>query len=359
MVRLSGSERQLQVVEATLTLLADTPLATLSTRQIAAQVGISQPALFRHFDSREAILVATVQHTRRQLQQPIGAVLATAGTAEQTIVALSEALLGQLQRTPGFCRLLFAGTQPGCGALQAALAGLADQQRGLVAELVRAGQTSGELRSTLDPQDVATAFVGIIQGLVLRALVAGEPPPAPLRARALVGLLFEGLRDTLPSPQRESKSARPWSAPRLSALDVRPQLAQGEEPFADIQARLAALSPGDVLLLEATFRPRPLLSLLARQGHGVHGLQLDKAHHVVLVRLGGPLDLLEVSDLPAPEPLEATLRAAAALQPGASLVARTPRVARFLAERLPDLGVDGALVELADGSGLALIWRAP
>lgn len=140
---------------------------------------------------------------------------------------------------------------------------------------------------------------------------------------------------------------------------MRPQLAQGEEPFADIQARLAALSPGDVLLLEATFRPRPLLSLLARQGHGVHGLQLDKAHHVVLVRLGGPLDLLEVSDLPAPEPLEATLRAAAALQPGASLVARTPRVARFLAERLPDLGVDGALVELADGSGLALIWRAP
>ena len=39
------------MVEAALRLLGEVPLEGLTTRLVAAEVGVSQPALFRHFRS--------------------------------------------------------------------------------------------------------------------------------------------------------------------------------------------------------------------------------------------------------------------------------------------------------------------
>jgi AcrR family transcriptional regulator len=56
--RLPGTERKAQIVEATLRLVAEHGLAGASMSRIADAVGISNAALYRHFDSREGILIA-------------------------------------------------------------------------------------------------------------------------------------------------------------------------------------------------------------------------------------------------------------------------------------------------------------
>ncbi|MFH0917055.1 MAG: TetR/AcrR family transcriptional regulator [bacterium] len=56
--RLPGAERKAQIVEATLRLVATYGLVGASMSRIADEVGISNAALYRHFDSREDILIA-------------------------------------------------------------------------------------------------------------------------------------------------------------------------------------------------------------------------------------------------------------------------------------------------------------
>ena len=56
--RLPGPERKTQIIEATLRLVAKYGLVGASMSRIADEVGISNAALYRHFDSREAILIA-------------------------------------------------------------------------------------------------------------------------------------------------------------------------------------------------------------------------------------------------------------------------------------------------------------
>jgi TetR/AcrR family transcriptional regulator, fatty acid metabolism regulator protein len=56
--RRSGSERRAQIVRETLQLVAEHGLAGASMSRIAEAVGISNAALYRHFDSREDILIA-------------------------------------------------------------------------------------------------------------------------------------------------------------------------------------------------------------------------------------------------------------------------------------------------------------
>jgi len=56
--RQPGAARKQQIVEATLRLIAEYGLAGASMSRIAEAVGISNAALYRHFDSREDILIA-------------------------------------------------------------------------------------------------------------------------------------------------------------------------------------------------------------------------------------------------------------------------------------------------------------
>jgi AcrR family transcriptional regulator len=56
--RRPGAERRAQIVEETLRLVAKHGLAGTSMSRIADAVGISNAALYRHFDSREDILIA-------------------------------------------------------------------------------------------------------------------------------------------------------------------------------------------------------------------------------------------------------------------------------------------------------------
>ncbi len=52
----------------------------------------------------------------------------------------------------------------------------------------------------------------------------------------------------------------------MAILDVRPILAAGDDPFAEILAAVAALGPGEVLELIAPLDPVPLYAVLAARG---------------------------------------------------------------------------------------------
>jgi AcrR family transcriptional regulator len=56
--RLPGALRKAQIVEATLRLIAEHGLAGASMSRIAEEVGISNAALYRHFESRDDIVIA-------------------------------------------------------------------------------------------------------------------------------------------------------------------------------------------------------------------------------------------------------------------------------------------------------------
>lgn len=56
--RMPGTQRKAQIIKETLRLVAEHGLAGASMSRIAEAVGISNAALYRHFDSREDILIA-------------------------------------------------------------------------------------------------------------------------------------------------------------------------------------------------------------------------------------------------------------------------------------------------------------
>lgn len=56
------------------------------------------------------------------------------------------------------------------------------------------------------------------------------------------------------------------AAVKFKALDVRPLIARGEEPFALIRPAVDKLVPGQGLTVVAPFVPAPLIELLKAEG---------------------------------------------------------------------------------------------
>lgn len=336
--------RRDQIVAAVLDLLATTPLERVTTRAIAEAVGVSQPALFRHFASREALLLAVVEAARGELEKAIAPLVARRSAPLDTCLALAEHLAGYVEQNPGLPRLLFADMALEAPALRVAVAHLVSMQRTLVGELVAMAIREGSARVEVDPQAAATLFVGMMQGLVLQ----GDVQSLRARLRPVAALW----RYAIASEQRAPVPAEPPRRAAAVHLDVRPSLARGQDPLAQILAALSELGPGSLLVVTAPFRPKPLEALLSGRGHRVEVFKGSKDTFDLVCVVGGAPALLDLRDLEPPLPMEQVLVAAERLTQGEVLHAHLPRYPRMLLPQLAQRGFAHEVIELGDGTTL-------
>jgi uncharacterized protein (DUF2249 family) len=139
---------------------------------------------------------------------------------------------------------------------------------------------------------------------------------------------------------------------RRVRFDVRDEIAAGGEPCARIMAAVAALGPGDALLLRAPFEPVPLYRLLGRGGFA-HWTErhADDDWTVWFWReaagtpqpapapaAGGPSSTLDVRALPPPEPMVRVLERLDTLAQGETLEVLLGRRPLFLYPQLEARG---------------------
>ncbi len=220
----SSHERRKQIVEAALELLATTPFDRITTRSVARTVGISQPALFRHFRTREQILEAVISHAREQLEELATSILADQTSPSKALQRLADGLVEQIQSNPGLPRLLFhdLASDPQ-DRLHPQLLHLIAMQKALVSELTRQAQASGEIPRSVEPKRAADFFMALIQGLLLQSSTETNRGAAHRIDSEFYDFWFAALRSGEPSGDAETEPSsvdKPSAA--LQLLDVRP-----------------------------------------------------------------------------------------------------------------------------------------
>jgi TetR/AcrR family transcriptional regulator len=181
--RLSTHERQAEIVAATLWLTRESSPALITTSDIAATIGVTQGAVFKHFPTKDAIWAATMVWVHTALLQALEAAAAEAATPLEALSAVFLAHVDFVAAHPGVPRLIFHELQQPRDSLvkQEARALLQDYRKLLMARLGQAVQ-QGQARADLDREAAAIAFVGLIQGLVMQSMLSGRP--AAMRAQA-------------------------------------------------------------------------------------------------------------------------------------------------------------------------------
>ena len=360
MGREKSYERREQIVEAALDLLADTSLEDLTTRQIARHIGVSQPALFRHFRTRDGILEAVVDRMRERLSAAVVELFGEAPSPLERARGLVRILFEHAQRHPGLVRLVLAeAVSDERASYGASLDHLVSMQRAFFVTLVRKAKEHGEIATSVDPDVAATLALALLQGTLLGWMRGGRTEPLAPWARRVsscweAGLLREE-RDVDVPPARPASSR----SLRLAALDVRPIIAAGADPLDAILAMLDRLGPDGLAVVIVPFRPMPLLALLKEDGYRTELEELDGGRFELTIFGAAAPPLIDLSELEAPLPLERVLTAAATLEPGLAVHFRVPRVPRLLLPRLAERNVSCEVHEQIDARALLSIWRSP
>ncbi|MBK6597294.1 MAG: TetR/AcrR family transcriptional regulator [Proteobacteria bacterium] len=173
--QLPAEERRALTVSTVLELAAERDPQEITTAAIAERMQLTQGALFRHFPSKEHIWSAAVEWLGGELLNRTQKAAAGAPTSIEAMEAMFLAHIKLVSQFPGIPRLLFGELQRADDTLaKLAARSIIKRYRERLLTLIKQGKHSGEIDVLVDAPAAATMYVGMVQGLVAQALIAGN-----------------------------------------------------------------------------------------------------------------------------------------------------------------------------------------
>lgn len=194
-LRMPTTERQAEIVAAVLGLASETSPTLITTGHIAAAIGVTQGAVFKHFPTKDAIWLAALQWVRQQLLQALEAAAAAAeGAPMQALGAMFRAHVDFVVAHAGVPRIIFHELQqPDDSPAKQEVRALLKAYRRLLLAVLADAVRRGEVPDDLDREAAATMFVGSIQGLVMQSMLGGKLGAMRREADRVLALLLHGL----------------------------------------------------------------------------------------------------------------------------------------------------------------------
>jgi uncharacterized protein (DUF2249 family) len=168
----------------------------------------------------------------------------------------------------------------------------------------------------------------------------------------------------------------------ITELDVRDEIAGGNDPFAIIMDAIKVLPEGNTLKLINVFEPIPLINKLNKKGyesfvdssqagmiityfHKKEEMDLDEetrfaskdTFEKVKAFYGDKIVEIDVRGLEMPEPMVQTLANAEGLKEGYALYVNHKKVPQYLIPELEDRGMKFLVYEIEEGDVKLLIFR--
>ena len=173
------------ILAEALKLFASRGVEAVSVRDVAAATGFTNPALFRHFASKDELARTLFETCYRRLTEALQTPAAAGGLQAWLYAALCE-----VEAAPEAVHFVLENVRRYWAALPKVL-----QARSLPAiarEMLEAEQAAGRARSDLDPSLAATVVLGAL-GQIARSAHFQEAAPCPLAmAERLSALLLQG-----------------------------------------------------------------------------------------------------------------------------------------------------------------------
>lgn len=197
-VRKSRGERRSEIVETTLRLAASLGPDRITAEAIAQELGLSQPAIFRHFPCKDDIWTATIDWLEDSLAGiwTIAVDGAAPGGALSALVAAHFAFIEQHPAVP--LVLLSPELQARHASVRQAVNRLMGRFHASLGKAIEDGRRDGTYAADAEPARAAWMLIAIIQGVALRWTACGGKFPIRAEGMALVEMALRGI--TAPAP---------------------------------------------------------------------------------------------------------------------------------------------------------------
>jgi TetR/AcrR family transcriptional repressor of nem operon len=166
-----------------------------SMQDISAATGLEKGSLYSHFATKEELAVAAFDHAWAQTCS------ARAGNLDQASNSVDKLKLHitnfvSKPSFPGGCPMLntVLDADDGNSALRHRAEGAMRDWVGFLADITRAGQAKGEIRSTLNPEELAILIISLLEGAFVSSRLQRSRDALVLAQQHLDGYLESQVR---------------------------------------------------------------------------------------------------------------------------------------------------------------------
>ena len=167
------SKRQEQILQVSIKIIATQGIQNFTTKNLAKEIGISEPALYRHYRNKLAIMKGIIRYFRITMKPAFQQV----EIAEKSLEKLESFFLNHLQifnQNPHIAKVIFSEANfQNEEELINMMNSIMNQSQQKIREMIGQGQKSGEISKAVNSLNLSRIIIGTLRFLIIQWTMSG------------------------------------------------------------------------------------------------------------------------------------------------------------------------------------------
>ncbi|MEA2063210.1 MAG: TetR/AcrR family transcriptional regulator [Gemmatimonadota bacterium] len=186
--------RKEEIVVTALRIIAVEGMQRLTMKNIAGRIGISDAALYRHFDCKRDILRGVICHVGEQLFSRISRAAVEISDPVEKLREILRIHFSHIRQHQGLPRMLFSeAVHQNDPELRSLFLSTVNRNLELIRSILENARELGKVREDLDIESAALAFFGLVQSAALLWSLSDFKSGAIQEADAMFEVFVRGL----------------------------------------------------------------------------------------------------------------------------------------------------------------------
>lgn len=169
------SDRQLQIINAAIKLMGEGGIQMLTTKNLALEVAVTEPALYRHFSSKADLILQVLEYLKSRIIYRLTCIVDSDNTP---VEKLRELVTRQFQafvsRPEIVVVLLSEGLYQNDKELSSIVFSIMQESSSFYLQIIKDGQESGDFRSDVPAERIAFMIMGSMRFCVIQWHLSGN-----------------------------------------------------------------------------------------------------------------------------------------------------------------------------------------
>ena len=184
--------RQLEIIEAAGQLVTEDGFAALTTKRLAERMHFTEAALYRHFKSKEEILVTMLHHLASNIDERLASVAEAHPEPVERVRAMFDSQFTYFQKNPQYLMAIFAtGVLEASQGIDAGIERIMVVKRRHLLNAIKDGQRSGAFTSDHSAETLTHIIMGTFRLHILQWRMSGRSFDVRKKGRTIIGAALD------------------------------------------------------------------------------------------------------------------------------------------------------------------------
>jgi len=183
-------ERKVEIINASLRLIEKKGIQNLTTKNLAREVGITEPGLYRHFKNKQDLLVSILAMFKKTTSSSFDHIIKKEGTALQKISSLYSMMFRGFSKNPAITAVIFSEEIfQNNKKLSSEVYSIMEMTRSNIESIINDGKKRKELPDNTNAGHLSLIIMGTFRLIVTRWRLSGRSFDLEKEGAALWGTL--------------------------------------------------------------------------------------------------------------------------------------------------------------------------